>query len=312
MAGLVSYGSSDEEDDLQKETPILDVSTILNTYFPNASTDNTGHRQAIRLQPKYLQMAPKMVSDSKLGINIISELCADLQSNRNDSTVGRKSSNRPLLEQDAPLLGPTLVDADVTEYIEEDTSIGSQSPYSANRALIRGLTLPSLPSYDIPPSPPGSPNESTNAKFKHFIELKKQGIHFNEKLANSSALKNPSLMQKLIDFSSIDEAGQYESTLPKELWNPGTFPGHAYKEELAKSQQKILMKTEDEKARGQRENVEFVPASTNVESTSRAGTPGHIVRPGQKSAAERVMAGLDRGRSGSLQAQGTKRKTRFD
>jgi hypothetical protein len=80
------------------------------------------------------------------------------------------------------------------------------SPYSSNRALLRDLTLPTVPNYNIPPSPPGSPMESTNAKFKHFLELKKQGIHFNDKLSKSSAMKNPALMQKLLDFSDINEA----------------------------------------------------------------------------------------------------------
>ncbi len=187
-----------------------------------------------------------------------------------------------------------------------------QSPYSANRALLRDLTLPTLPNYEIPPSPPGSPLESTNSKFKHFLELKKQGIHFNEKLAKSAALKNPSLMQKLMDFSNIDEPGQYATTLPEYLWDPSSFPGHAYKEELAKSQQKILKKRGDEKAKGQRESLDFVPATSSSELSSRNGTPLNGARPGQKSAAERVMAGLDRGRSGSPQVQGTKRKSRFD
>jgi hypothetical protein len=154
--------------------------------------------------------------------------------------------------------------------------------------------------------------ESTNAKFKQFLELKKQGVHFNEKLAKSSALKNPSLMQKLLDFSDIDEAGQYATTLPKDLWNPDGFPESAYKEELAKSQQRILRKKEDEKVRGQRESVEFVPAAASGESLSRSGTPGSGGRPVQKSTVERIMAGLDRGRSNSPQIQGTKRKTRFD
>jgi len=124
--------------------------------------------------------------------------------------------------------------------LEEDQETGAapQSPYSANRALLRDLTLPTLPNYDIPSSPPGSPVGSTNAKFKHFLELKKQGIHFNEKLAKSSALKNPSLMQKLMDFSDIDEAGQYVTTLPRDLSNPDAFPAHAYKEELAKKSTK--------------------------------------------------------------------------
>jgi hypothetical protein len=152
--------------------------------------------------------------------------------------------------------------------------------------------------------------ESTNSKFKHFLELKKQGIHFNEKLAKSSALKNPSLMQKLMDFADIDEAGQYATTLPKDLWNPDGIPGYAYKEELAHSQQKIRKKKEDEKAKGQRESIDFVPATG--EPLSRSGTPGTGGRTGQKSAAERIMAGLEMGRSSSPQVQGTKRKTRFD
>ena len=195
--------------------------------------------------------------------------------------------------------------------MEEDDGLPPQSPYSVNRALTRDLTLPTLPNYDIPPSPPGSPVASTNAKFKHFLDLKKQGVHFNQKLANSSALKNPSLMQKLMDFSDIDEAGQYASTLSKELWNPDAFPEYAYKEELVKSQQKISRRKEEEKLRGPREGVDFVPASC-TEPSSRSGTPGVGGKGGQKSAAERIMAGLDRGRSSSPQVAGTKRKTRFD
>jgi len=196
---------------------------------------------------------------------------------------------------------------------ENDETMAPQSPYSANRALLRDLTLPTIPNYDIPPSPPGSPIESTNSKFKHFLELKKQGVHFNEKLAKSSALKNPSLMQKLMNFADIDEAGQYATTLAKDLWDPNGFPEYAYKEELAHSQQKIRKKREDEKAKGQRESIDFVPAAApSGEPSSRSGTPGGGGRSGQKSAAERIMAGLDRGRSNSPQVQGTKRKTRFD
>lgn len=235
-----------------------------------------------------------------------------LETQQNGKDVGPKPP-----EPDAPLVGPTFGPTvegpdEIQLLEEEDLALAPQSPYSANRALLRDLTLPTLPNYDIPPSPPGSPLQSTNAKFKHFLELKKQGVHFNEKLAKSSALKNPSLMQKLMDFSDIDETGQYATTLPKDLWNPDGFPAHAYKEELAKNQQKILKKREDEKAKGQRESLDFVPAISASDVSSRNGTPSHGGRSGQKSAAERVMAGLDRARSGSPQVQGTKRKSRFD
>lgn len=234
--------------------------------------------------------------------------------------ASNSDSARPSPKPDPPLAGPVLgptIPTDealpMPELREEEGETGPpQSPYSANRALLRDLTLPTIPNYDIPPSPPGSPVASTNAKFKHFLELKKQGVHFNEKLAKSSALKNPSLMQKLMDFSDIDELGQYGTTLPKDLWNPNMFPDYAYKEELVKSQQKILKRKEDEKTRGQRESVAFVAASISTEPSSRSGTPGVGGKQNQKSAAERVMAGLDSNRSSSPHVQSLKRKSRFD
>ncbi|KAH7364258.1 HCNGP-like protein-domain-containing protein [Rhexocercosporidium sp. MPI-PUGE-AT-0058] len=276
MAGLVSYASSDEEDHME-----VDVSRL------NADRPSSPSR--------------KHTNGHKSGAQ------------QNGTTVGSA-----LPESEAPIVGPILapsadlVGAGLPEEDEGEQTMAPQSPYSATRALLRDLTLPSLPNYDIPPAPPGSPLESTNAKFKHFLDLKKKGVHFNDKLANSSALMNPSLMQKLMDFSDIDEAGQYATTLPKELWNPDGFPSYAFKEELARSQQKILKKKEDEKSRGQRESLDFVPATPSTEPVSRNGTPSNGGRPTQKSAAERVMAGLDRGRSNSPQVQGTKRKSRFD
>ena len=172
------------------------------------------------------------------------------------------------------------------------------SPYSTTRSLIRDLTLPPVPNFDIPPSPPGSPPPGTTAKFAHFLELKKRDVHFNEKLARSSALKNPSLMQKLMGFAGIDEKAQYASTLPKDIWDAAAFPEWAYKVELAKMQQEVLKTKEEQKAKEQRSALEFVPASGSGES-SRGGTPGASgVRSG-KSAAERVMAGLDRERTRS-------------
>ena len=233
-----------------------------------------------------------------------------------DQTNGQDVPPPKLVEpptvNEGPVIGPMIPhDAPVSDLLEEDPQTIPQSPYSANRALLRDLTLPSIPNYDIPPSPPGSPVESTNAKFKHFLQLKKQGVHFNEKLAKSPALRNPSLMQKLMDFADIDDNEQYATTLPTELWNPNGFPSYAYKGDLAKSQQKISKAKEEEKLRGQRETVEFVSESTG-DAGSRSATPGGGSRGGPKSAAERIMAGLDRGRSHSPQVQGVKRKSRFE
>ncbi|TGO64239.1 hypothetical protein BCON_0008g00870 [Botryotinia convoluta] len=288
MAGLVDYGSSDEEDSLQIDNPQTSSNTSGDLISNNSTTNGT----AKDVQPH----------------------AKELPSTETSRTIELPSNPKP----NAPLVGPQLGPVEATGFSKlEDSMNGEQdgepqSPYSANRALLRDLTLPTVPNYDIPPSPPGSPVASTNAKFKHFLELKKLGTHFNEKLAKSAALKNPSLMQKLMDFADIDEAEQYATILPQDLWNPAGFPEYAYKEELAKSQQKILKEREEKKARGQREALDFVPTTASGETRSAISNTSGINGKGQKSTAERIMAGLDKGRSNSSNTQGVKRKTRFE
>lgn len=144
------------------------------------------------------------------------------------------------------------------------------SPYTTNRTLIHNLTLPTVPNLDIPPSPPSSPSQSTaqaalTAKFDKFLELKrKKGTHFNAKIADSHALMNPPLMDKLLGFAGIstdfDEGGgteQYATTLDKELWDPSSFPEWAYRGPLRKAQER----QQKEKGRERGEAVQFVPAS---------------------------------------------------
>ena len=196
---------------------------------------------------------------------------------------------------DRPTIGP-LVGSSSMSLAYESTS-APQSPYSAHRATVRDLTLPTVPNLDIPLSPPGSPPPGMDQKFAHFLELKKQGVHFNEKLARSSALKNPSLLKKLMDFAGVEEDKQYATTLPADIWDPAGFPPSAYKEQLASGQQEILKRREEERAKAQRGAVEFVSASASNQS-SRSGTPasGTNSKGLRGSAAERVMAGLDRDR----------------
>jgi len=178
--------------------------------------------------------------------------------------------------------------------------------------LIRDLTLPPNPNLDIPQSPPGSPLPELTQKFTHYLELKKQGVHFNDKLAKSSTLKNPSLVFKLMNFAGIQERNQYASSLPKDIWNHEALPEWAYKEELSKSQQKIRKRNEEEKAREQRQSIDFVPATTS-EELNRGGvsSSGGVGKNFGRSAAERIMAGLDRERTASPHlSDGSRKKDR--
>lgn len=221
-----------------------------------------------------------------------------MQASADDPMVGPTSPDEAPLEGQS--VGPVM--ALSTEVLGLETPNAPQSPYSAKRALIRDMTLPPVPNLDIPSSPPGSPRPATDNKFAHFLELKKQGVHFNDKLARSSALKNPGLLQKLMGFAGLEEPDQYTSTLPREVWDPAGFPAWAYKEMLVKSQQEMHKKIEGEKARVQRDAIEFVSATSSAQS-SRGGTPAAagVNRGLRVSAAERVMAGLDREKTFSPQ-----------
>ena len=220
---------------------------------------------------------------------------------KEDNSNGRSQINGISAWREAPQLPSSSNDYPVGPSAEtkedhtnnEDTS-DPQSPYLVSRAMIRDLTLPTIPNLDIPPSPPGSPPPGVDKKFSRFLELKMQGVHFNEKLARSSAMKNPSLLRKLMDSAGIEEYDQYESTLPKGKWDPTSFPSWAYKEELAKSQQEVTKKKEEERARTQRESIEFISATSSGDSSRNSASFKGVGPKGLKgSAAERVMAGLD-------------------
>ncbi|KAI2715989.1 hypothetical protein DTO012A7_3476 [Penicillium roqueforti] len=161
---------------------------------------------------------------------------------------------------EGPVLGPASIDMAPLSENKHSTS-GRSSPFSASRGLVQDLTLPPVPNLDIPPSPPGSPNPAANAKFEHFLALKKQGVHFNSKLASSSSLKNPSLLKKMMEHAGIDEQSQYDTSLPTDLWNPSNLPKWGFKEELLRTQQNFRKQSEEKKASGQRSSVDFVTGS---------------------------------------------------
>ena len=151
---------------------------------------------------------------------------------------------------------------------------------------VRSLTLPTKPNLDIPQSPLGSPTLGADQKFSRFLNLKKQGIHFNTKLGSSSALKNPSLLPKLMDFAGVGSEWQYTTTLSTELWDPAGWPTWGYKEELAEAQCRLSKRKEEE---GVCESIAFVAAGT-----ARLSSGFTVGKATKASAAERVMASLDK------------------
>lgn len=161
--------------------------------------------------------------------------------------------------------------------------------------------MPRVPDFDIPGSPPDAERATTtealaglNTKFATFLELKqKKDTHFHARLAQSEAMKNPAVMDKLMAFVGMPAAGgddaedrkgnktgevdtavisvQYRTTLPLDLWNPAMFPPEAYRRSLRKIQEEAAK----QRARAPGERVKFVssggrtPGMMGAEQESR-------------------------------------------
>ncbi|KAJ5477252.1 hypothetical protein N7539_007396 [Penicillium diatomitis] len=188
------------------------------------------------------------------------------ESSSEDEDRVRSSPERSSAPPNGPVLGPESgpVPMNDTQSPGGRSASGRSSPFSSTRALVHDLTLPPVPNLNIPPSPPGSPNAALNAKFEHFLALKKQGVHFNAKLACSSSLRNPSLLKKMMEHAGIKEHEQYNTSLPSDIWDVSNLPQWAFKDELLKTQQEVRQSREEKNATGQRSSIDFVStAATN-------------------------------------------------
>jgi hypothetical protein len=181
-----------------------------------------------------------------------------------------------------PAAGPTI---SITNPVLDETAATATapsddapfSPYTFNRQRLRELTMPPVPNFDITDAPPPPAQNSEEAatlaavakQFERFLEMKKQGIHFNERLQNSTALRNPSMLLKLMDFAGITEGECYETTLPAELSVLSRWPEDCYVESLVKQNER-----REKKRLAEREKVDFVPA----QATSGKSTLGDTKR----------------------------------
>ncbi|EGZ77086.1 hypothetical protein NEUTE2DRAFT_153817 [Neurospora tetrasperma FGSC 2509] len=285
--GLVAYDSSDEDEDVQVDTPTVQRQP---QPAPSPSTP-VGPVLGPALGPS--MPPPTGVASSN---TLLPEP---------DSDIDMSFLNDPSTSSTALASGPSAEPP--------------KSPYTTTRTLLRDLTLPALPNMDIPASPPLSPSDISSverlsaltSKFDKFLELKRnKGQHFNSRIAQSAATKNPGLMDKLMRFVGVETevwfddddddhdgklkplerdvsldgngtevvaasapagAEQYATTLSKEVWDPTAMPGWAYRDRLRKTQER--MQKESERKKGER--VEFVSGG----STTMTGS-GTVSRTG--------------------------------
>ncbi|XXG93841.1 hypothetical protein Hte_000090 [Hypoxylon texense] len=277
--GLVSYESSDEEE-------------VAPQPEPKSLKQNQDATVVVNREPS----APAKPDASSSRMEVEQEKPAAI--------IGPQIGPAPAAGPSFPPLEEAPMDDDDAVENGSGSGLPPGSPYTATRALLRDLTLPPLPNTDIPPSPPRSPPPATSAKFERFLELKKQGVHFNSKVAQNPSMGNPALMDKLLAFVELGSpADQYRTTLGEDIWDPTAFPRSAYKEQLRQSQLEI----EKARARGKGAPVDFVAASTSATTTTATTTTTPAGGSDQGAAQQ---GGTSQG--GAPKPSGGKRKTRFD
>ncbi|OAA64340.1 HCNGP-like protein [Niveomyces insectorum RCEF 264] len=328
MAGLVAYASSDEdEEEFQQETQVQQAHESRTTSKPPSgdSVPASGLEGGISVEaarPQENETQPVGPSQPLEPDEAKAPLDGAHANGHSAVLVGPRRPSPP--PDDTPMVGPSLPPLMADHPYDDDERDSDAppplSPYSAERAAVRELTLPRVPDFDIPPSPPGTlvppaaaaaaASAARNKKFATFLELKRnKGTHFNARLAQSDAMKNPALMDKLLAFVGLEPHGwaadkdaaaaargavpaaaqQYASTLPAEVWDPTALPPWAYRRSLKRLQDEGAK----QRARRPGDKVDFVPAAAS--NSSAAG----------------AVTSQEGSRSGTPSATG-KRKTRFD
>ncbi|TGJ73379.1 hypothetical protein EYR41_000479 [Orbilia oligospora] len=289
MLGLVQY-DSDEEDSQEIEEPQSPQESSANIKGGSKAVDTA---------------TPAISTKDAASRNVIAPVAAPT------SAVLAISSPPPIQGPQVPsqnendTFGPMRPVSIEIEYPPSDEGENSRptspplSPYSHARSLLRSYTIPNLtPDFSIPESPPGSPPAATSKKFATFLNLKKKKVHFNQKLSQTMALRNPNLLENLMMHVGMDSVGQYASNWRKDIWNPDPkFLGEGIESlrgENAVQALARLQKVGFEERMAERKTVEFVGSSSASSDKGGSGKP-----QAPMSAAERVMSGLDRERKPS-------------
>ncbi|KHN99906.1 HCNGP-like protein [Metarhizium album ARSEF 1941] len=265
MAALVGYASSDEDEDASpyasspKVIPYSSTSTMFESH-------NLTHE--LKSPPtKDMKLEKATRENFEQGQGVKESASSQPPPPQSPSTRPEPPESSPSLPQRQTIgpvpLGPSLPPPEsILAGLPEPSGTSTpSSPYTAARSLIHDLTLPSVANFDIPPSPPGSPPPQTTSKFRQFLSLKRQGTHFNGKLEQSAALRNPSLADKLLSFVDLSGTAQYETTLPLELYDPSGFPEWSHRDKLRKAREEVVKEREDKT--GGRSSIEFVSGTVH-------------------------------------------------
>lgn len=255
---------------------------MLGIDYPDSDEEEVAPATKIEVRPVNVQQGPPTATNREL-TNIPATVAPVPEPVTAPPPPERAPS--PQGPVNGPSQGPTVSPPPADDGPSDDAAPGS--PFTTTRALIQNLTLPTVPNFNIPPSPPGSPPQKATKKFAQFLDLKKKNQHFNQRLEGSSVLRDPGHCQKLMDFAGISEEESYASTLSEDVAIPTVFPPWAYVEELKALQKQIAKAKEQDRSKAPRESVDFVSATKSGSLISAAGKRKELEHRGRDDSSSR-------------------------
>ncbi|RMY68735.1 hypothetical protein D0863_06912 [Hortaea werneckii] len=284
MSGLVGYGSSDEEDEdeLQPEKPAkmarLDDDAGLQATNDamggkRQDSDNSAHPSAHLLRPP-LPAQTAIAPDNQIQepptapYAPVEEAPSQPDEPPLGPAPGPAAPPPPALAAVEDDSHPTVPTSEPVPVSPGDPNTSPPaSPYTTTRLHLRTLTMPTVPNFTIPDSPPPPPRNSEKAatlasrtkKFERFLALKQKGIHFHHRLLHSSSLRNPSFLPNLMQFAGLGTEDVYASALKEDVGGvPVKWRAECYAESLVEESRRWEKKAmAGHKGGGRRD---FVPA----------------------------------------------------
>ncbi|KAI8920927.1 HCNGP-like protein-domain-containing protein [Powellomyces hirtus] len=133
---------------------------------------------------------------------------------------------------------------------EPQTRVGAaestteEEPESLLQRLLKPEAVDGEDNYGIPPEPTGDADPAiqacgapyncpNSAKIEKWLHLKAAGMRFNDRLEQTHAFRNPSIMSKLIEYLGLDELG---SNFPSHIYDPKGFSEDAFFDRIAHRQ----------------------------------------------------------------------------
>ena len=261
-SGLVSYGGDSEISDSEDErTPIHSHTT--ESSVPIIGTNDLGipssHPQPVTTPPSL----PAMVVEAAPTTLVDYTMHEEEEDERNDSKGDEE------MEEDSEGFVPTV------ETETSDTLDGEEM----NSMDVDNDVIPLyLRTTDVllPPEPTAKCSKSLQNKIVTLLQKRaSSGVDLNSSLQSRKDLRNPSILEKLVQFCDLKEFG---TNYPEHIYNPNEFTEESMYDKLYLQQQKA---NNAKKEKAKLNSIEFVTA------TKKAGS---AVAPASGSASEKDKA----------------------